>query len=112
MAAAACNRGAEVSYTTRGTRPADPTTTSSEPASTTTSPPTTLPPVAPTTTTTRAKAPVPRPPHPSTTVTPPPTVPVAPVCAAAMPLAPGWLFTAEALDMTRSGELWVAGWGH
>jgi photosystem II stability/assembly factor-like uncharacterized protein len=29
-----------------------------------------------------------------------------------MPLTPGWLFTAEALDMTGPGELWVAGWGH
>ncbi|MCA1845678.1 MAG: hypothetical protein LC792_21285 [Actinobacteria bacterium] len=29
-----------------------------------------------------------------------------------MPLTPGWLFTAEALAMTKPGELWVAGWGH
>jgi photosystem II stability/assembly factor-like uncharacterized protein len=29
-----------------------------------------------------------------------------------MPLGPGWLFTAEALDMTKPGEFWVAGWGH
>ena len=101
LAATACRNAGDASFQTRGTTPPVPPTVSTTASTISTSTTTT------TTTTTTARAPAP-----STSRPPRPSPPVPAGCATPIPLTRGWLFTAEALETTSTGEVWAAGWGH